>query len=396
MTAHVFVVSEETLPIHLKYMFAGTGAWDDGHENLWMISDVASCRVKDKIIFYLQWVGFFGIFEVTKEYFLDKYGETYMEIMNKKWEKWISKKLTNRILIKPSNVFKEPLPEWEILDNLNSLPNQKDAKIQDFLWSLLYRKLDWNRWCTPIFDYEFNLILDNLKKRNNNKKLNYKWFSYQDWIIIEWDTKAYPVGKSKDDVLLVDHTNGHYKYSIERKINIVKWLCWKKTIQKTTSTWKIRTQRSCEGELELYFSRYWNTDNEQGKSLKKIIGSNIKYFWTQVVCSFGAKRIDILTIDDENIFRVIELKDTEYYDGIIEDQLKYYICWLDQYIKEPLVKKIEPIIVIQETADLNITEIDSRIQSINEKYNITSEILPIKIFFWKAENWEIKFDQFKR
>lgn len=28
MTTHVFIVNEETFPIHLKYMFAGTGAGD--------------------------------------------------------------------------------------------------------------------------------------------------------------------------------------------------------------------------------------------------------------------------------------------------------------------------------------------------------------------------------
>ena len=60
MTAHVFVVSKDTFPIHLKYMFAWTWAWNDGHENLWMISDVASCRKWDKILFFVIGVGFFG------------------------------------------------------------------------------------------------------------------------------------------------------------------------------------------------------------------------------------------------------------------------------------------------------------------------------------------------
>ena len=74
---HVFIVNEQTMKIHLEYLFAGTGSSKDApflldtqyinprrktegitssaERNLVaMIADVSRIRVGDKIIFYLQ------------------------------------------------------------------------------------------------------------------------------------------------------------------------------------------------------------------------------------------------------------------------------------------------------------------------------------------------------
>ena len=71
MTTHVFIVNEKTFPLHLKYMFAGTGARDldvefnDTAENqkvaqnlVGMMADSARIRKGDKIIFIVleNWV----------------------------------------------------------------------------------------------------------------------------------------------------------------------------------------------------------------------------------------------------------------------------------------------------------------------------------------------------
>lgn len=395
MTAHLFVVSKETFPIHLEYMFAWTWAWEDWHENPWMISDVASCRVWDKILFFVTWVGFFGSFRVKKEYFLDKTGDTYMNAKNKKWEDFIIKKLTNRILLEPTEIYSYWVSEWDILDNISNLPSWKNSKIQDFLWSLLYRKLDWNRWCTPIFDYEYDFILAKIKTKNNHINLVCDWYSFVDDTIIEWEPKEYDNSKIKHWVILKDYIKNEYLYSIEQKINIIKWNVENQIINWNTSSWKLRTQRLSESELELFFSAYWNSNTEQWVEISKVIWTKIKYFWTQVVCSFWAKRIDILTIDNENTIRVIELKDTEYYDWIIDNQLKYYISWIDQYMKNDEEKVIEPIIVINKSDWLSYDDINKKIINLVEVNNINSKVLPIKIFFWNIENWKINFNLFR-
>lgn len=68
--AHVFIVNEETLPIHLKYQFAGTGAKENKcnfliDENLSvnhtlerllveMIADISRVKKGDKILLFAK------------------------------------------------------------------------------------------------------------------------------------------------------------------------------------------------------------------------------------------------------------------------------------------------------------------------------------------------------
>lgn len=99
MASYIFIVNKETFPIHLKYMFAGTGK-DDGTENIGMIEDISGCRKGDNVIFYLtQHKGeegkFFGSFKIkSNNAFWEKSGNSH-ELEGKKI-------LTNRILIEPN------------------------------------------------------------------------------------------------------------------------------------------------------------------------------------------------------------------------------------------------------------------------------------------------------
>lgn len=89
--AHVFIVDENTLSVHLKYKFAGTGAKDykcyylennsieinPATERLFsgMIADISRVKKGDEVIFYLQQTSkhegrFFGSFIVEEEPFL--------------------------------------------------------------------------------------------------------------------------------------------------------------------------------------------------------------------------------------------------------------------------------------------------------------------------------------
>ena len=91
--AHVFIVDENTLSIHLKYKFAGTGAKEykcnylennnvevkSSIERLLsgMIADISRVKKGDAVIFYLQQTSkhegmFFGSFFVKEDPFLCK------------------------------------------------------------------------------------------------------------------------------------------------------------------------------------------------------------------------------------------------------------------------------------------------------------------------------------
>ena len=53
LRGHVFIVNEDTLPIHLKYMFVGTGAGDkDNHISL--LADMLRVKKDDFIFFYIE------------------------------------------------------------------------------------------------------------------------------------------------------------------------------------------------------------------------------------------------------------------------------------------------------------------------------------------------------
>jgi hypothetical protein len=59
MKTHIFIVNDYTFPIHLKYLFAGTGAsyrkepiWVDWHIEL--LADIKRVRSGDLVIFYIE------------------------------------------------------------------------------------------------------------------------------------------------------------------------------------------------------------------------------------------------------------------------------------------------------------------------------------------------------
>jgi len=71
MRTHVFIVDDNTFPVHLKYLFAGTGAKDrDMHIGL--LSDIKRVRPNDLVIFYIEATekikgGFYGIFRIAEQ-----------------------------------------------------------------------------------------------------------------------------------------------------------------------------------------------------------------------------------------------------------------------------------------------------------------------------------------
>ena len=153
MTTHVLIVDERTFPIHLQYMFAGTGSgnkkaggiidctdndihWSREAGLVSMMADCARIRKGDYIIFYLQQNErhegmFFGIFQTVSDAVFIEDNTNNQYLKNE-----LGKSLTFRFLIKPYEVYESGVTEWEALDVIRGIhsPNQ-------MLWSLIYRKL---------------------------------------------------------------------------------------------------------------------------------------------------------------------------------------------------------------------------------------------------------------
>jgi len=386
MAAYVFVVNKDTFPIHLKYMFAGTGAGEDGHENMGMISDISGCRKGDKIIFYVTQHDkedgrFFGAFEVTsKNAFWQKEGNYLYEDLK-------GKRLTNRILIKPSEVYSMGVTEWDSLDNLDNLPDGGKSSANKMIWSLIYRKLEGQRGCTPILDYEYKQIINLIKNLSGVEKLNnVKNYSFEDELIKELvDDSFYDEDEiTKREIPLINNIN-ETTHSPEEKMVLVKKGQFKYK-GKYRGNIITKTQSKCEAELEYFFVKSIGFDER----LDPITGKfdELSFFGSQIFAGVGKRRIDVLTISKSNEIRLIELKDEEFSDYQL-DQIKKYILWVKQYIREPKEKIILPTLVI---SDCNLSPLDlEKIKIFNEQNKGLSEKL--KIFKWKIEEDKIKFEE---
>lgn len=332
--AHVFIVNEETLPIHLKYQFAGTGAKENKcnfliDENLSvnhtverllveMIADISRVKKGDKILFYLQKNNkhegtFFGSFFVAEEPFLcnDEY------LKDK-----LGKNLTFRVKILPDKVYEQGVTERECLDSLKGIEHP-----YQMCWSLIYRKLKGNRGCTMITDYEYEQILKKIDLKNNGKFLSSKYFDYD-----EENNKI--ISYEKEKVY-----NGK-----QETLDIQKRLLFKKG-----------KGQAYETHMQVYILQ-----NIFNIPELKIADEKITWIGNEVSCGVGMQSIDICFIqENENnaIINLCEVKD-EQPNKYIKDQLGKYVEWTKDYIVPTYNKKviINPIIIAptpsQETKEI--------------------------------------------
>lgn len=343
--AHVFIVDDRTLDIHLKYNFAGTGAKDYSCDFLYdmnikipqavertligMTADISRIRSGDKILFYLQQKSlkhegmFFGTFEAVGKPFIENYNEINKNYLYEE----LGKNLTFRVLLKPSDVYSEGVTERECLDSLEGI-----NKPSEMCWSLIYRKLKGNRGCTMITDYEFNHIVKKIQQKNNNIKINSKgiWFD-------------------SDDVK-IKPTEELYEYKGNPlPINLYPRLIYKKNKRNA---------------YELHLQAYICQNLEKIKPIL-INKEMITWIGNEVSCGVGMQSIDIMFFqnDDTNINIILcELKD-EQPTRYIESQIQKYLNWISEYMAPNYSKKVNiyPTIICPELNQKTKTNIIDKI-----------------------------------
>lgn len=334
---HVFIVNEQTMKIHLEYLFAGTGSSKDApflldakymnsrkkeegitstaERNLAaMIADISRIRIGDKIIFYLQASNnnpgmFFGVFETASEAFYQPNSNHYLT-------EELGKSLNFRVLIRPHKVYAKGISEHEALDSLVCVQHPSDM-----CWSLIYRKLKGNRGCTMITDKESRRLEILLSAKNNDEYLESNFFSFENNEIVASDVERIYVGQ-------------------ENELDILPRLLYKD-----------RKNNKCESHLQAYVVQ--NIDKE---SLKSLLLEDIDNLWigNEVSCGVGMQRIDVATMqitEESVIINVIELKCIEAYNEIIDNQIPWYIEWIRNYILPTFPRKvviINPVIIAKE------------------------------------------------
>lgn len=358
-TTHVFIVDDDTFPIHLEYMFAGTGA-KDKENHMGLLSDIKRVRPGDKVIFYLQRTakydgGFFGVFKIK-----DHKPFVFFEPKGKYLIENLKKQLIYRTLIEPDEVFSRPISEWEALD---SLPPDNNSK--NILWSLIYRKLRANRGCSPINLEESERLIDLIKKNNEEKSFK--------------SDKGYTFDKEKREIIIGDKK----EYSGEvKEIKVFPEL--KK---------KYNENKAFEVELQTLF-----TENSGSGFLKEITGNKEEIIWlgNEVACGVGMQKIDVFTILNKNgkrEFKIIELKDEQINpkektndETRIIYQLKRYVNWVEQYVNGAIKDNMQPIIVAKKIPNTSSNKVKRK------KFNNQNKLTP---FFKEIKQELHKFNSYK-
>ena len=382
MTTHVFIVDINTFKYHLEYMFAWTWAKDyvidfnssettnlkPVRENMLisMIADSQRIRKWDFVIFYLQqnfsqkiyeWK-FYWIFKVKSDFsFLDN--NTWGQFLYKK----LGKSLTFRTLLEPYKVYAKWVTEWEALDeikNINS-PHQ-------MLWSLIYRKLKWNRWNTMITIYEAERLFKLIRDKNRNISLDATYFTF--------DSVSQEVKVKTNKVI--------YRWQ-KTNINVFPRLIN-----------KYNDRKAFEAHLQAYITQnIWRWINisldeallwEHGWEFVEWIGN-------EVSCWVWMQRIDIMLSlklnETEKLIMPIELKAVEA--NIVNlTQIQRYIDWLNQYYIPNRISDIEPVLIAKKSQNWIDTAFIEKINEFNTKNNcmlkyIEYEVIENNLLFEQIE-----------
>lgn len=362
MTTHVFIVNENTFPAHLEYMFAGTSSGERDW-NIYLLADIKRVRTGDKVVFYFEGVGFYGIFKIK-----DNKDEEGKQIIY--WDKdnycngRLGRKLLYRVLIEPDEVYPKPVSEWDALEKLPESP-------RDIVWSLIYRKLKGFRGCTPITPRESNKLSTLIREANKGISLkNEGGFTWQDGLIVDTPDKP-------------------FKYDISRaKIVSIEQILYQ--------------HRKTETYLQAYFTENAGVPKFDNTVFAQICGKSDEMVWlgNEIFCGVGMQKIDIFTITNDSptkMLRIIELKTV--IDLKICKQLERYVNWCLDYLSTEgngaTPENLYPMIVIPRPSTRNEeTDVEELAEELLPKFNreFKGKCQPVRYFeYYFDEDKQIIF-----
>jgi hypothetical protein len=358
MKTHVFIVNDDTFPIHLKYLFAGTGA-KDKDTDISLLADIKRVRPGDFVIFYIEATtkvkgGFYGIFKIANQSPL-----VFHTPGQQGYEPNLNKKLIYRTLIEPYEVYSEGVPEWEALDKL-------PLYATDIQWSLIYRKLKGKRGCTPLLPWEADRLINLIRNKNAGKPIVTANTTEQFTGSFDWD-------KTSRKIITTQNQNPqNYIYPRTFNFKVLEEIC---KLQKR--------KRAYEILLQLYFTENIGFNN----MLDPIVGNNVIWFGNEVACGVGMQKIDILTIcqnGSRKEYRIIELKDEPIQPEVV-DQIEYYVNWASQdsgrHLDGAFSWNIQPVIVAPPHNPRNWKDVVNAFKNYNRK----KFSLPIMYFEFKIQ-----------
>ncbi len=311
MATHILTVDRTTFKTHLNYMFIGTGKDGAAHQQGALI-DILGIREGDNIIFYVMNCGFFGIFKAVGNVFYDynSYLGHHPQYLN---DFLGNKTLTYRMSIEPSEVFENPISEWDMMENPELILDQSIYNLQ---WSWIFKKLNASRGCLSIDNYEYELFYNILSNGNIQLENGLNYDLINDKIEYLNNNLAY----LQDCKAIIPVSN-------ERILKI----------HRESDLRRLFTAKA--GDLEIL---------DQVLNIEE--NGNINYIANEVLCSFSERKIDLVFGTDQNKCLLIELKNEFIFDNKIYNQLKEYARWISAYKLD--YQEIIPILIIKEPREV--------------------------------------------
>ena len=370
MTTHILIVDATTFPLHLEYLFVGTGARDyaidfnntaatglrPASENnlVAMIADGCRIRRGDDIVFYLQQNAgqsitegkFYGLFQARQDgVFLDNYDDQqYLKDR-------LGKSLTFRALIEPGTVYAEGVTEWEALDEIRNIraPHQ-------MLWSLIYRKLKGNRGNTMITPYEAERLAQLIRNKNNRR-------------VLEFQDNSFSFDRATQRIILRDRERPAYN-GRQVEINLLPRLLA-----------KYRAGRAFEAHLQAYITQSLGRGINASLDAALLDGAAIEWLGNEVSCGVGMQRIDVMASvfrNDQREAIPVELKAETANESNIA-QIQRYVDWIEQYYIPNRQSDIQPVLVAKQTVrkeSVAFLRFAQRVANFNQTYG--NRIWPLK------------------
>lgn len=329
MSMHLFIVSENTLPVHLEYGFAGVVKRNDccwqsvdvsaGHERAQagLYADICRVHAGDDILFYLEKPQddstreggrFFGVFSVISPF-------PFYEPQGAYLRDQLGLPLIYRLLIQPRMVYQQGLTEWQLMDEMTDFQS-----ILEIPWTLIYRKLKGRRGCTPLLPHEEQIITRMLDLRNAGQVLHSERIGFDgNGLCLTGATRQSPYSGATDCFNRIDD-----------------WLLY--LINQTTRKYEVQLQAYLMQELC------------RNPELTDLLFPGVRITWigNEIKCGAGLQSIDVLAYsrNDYNTFiHLVELKARDAADDEAAAQLNRYIKWLKAHIPNISTHQIVPTII---------------------------------------------------
>ena len=342
--AHVFIVDNNTFPLHLRYQFAGTTAGIKRARYVSLYADIARVRPGDRAYFYLLRQGFYGPFRIASDgqgVWWDRLDPTFLQDR-------LTLRLIYRVRVVADDVYPLGISEWDALDRYLRDP-------EHCLWSLVYRKLKGERGCTMIFPWEDDFLLKLIRGRNERQ--GKALLRCEDDEHLTWNPGTGEIEVLPGSFPEYDSPNPEHISSPEGPVT------------------KVRLASGSETHLQAFLTQNYGRFPES----EIVFGPTSTLCWVgnEVACGLGMQKIDLLAINEEqngSTFRIIELKKAPPNTQSVW-QLERYIDWTKRFVLGADSSSIQPILLCRNLKRLSLSR---KVANSFREFYATGLALPVK------------------